>query len=149
VLNSLFYPESLAVIGASRSPGKVGHAIITNIKQSSYSGKIYPVNPKHSDILGLKTYGSILEIEQRVDLAIIAIPAQFVPQTLRDCVSRKVRSAVIISAGFKETGREGLLREKEITSIIKNSTMSMLGPNCLGIINTANNLNAKTLFLDT
>ncbi len=142
MLDSLFYPKSLAVIGASRSRGKVGNAVITNIKESSYNGTIYPINPKHDEIFGIQTFGSILDIDDRVDLAIIAIPARFVPQVLSDCVSGGVQSVVIISAGFKETGTEGLHLEEEIKSIIHDSTIRVLGPNCLGIINTANRLNA-------
>jgi acetyltransferase len=142
VIDSLFYQQSIAVIGASKDPSKVGHSILNNIKRFSYSGKIFPVNPKSDEILGYKTYQSILDIKSDVELAIIAIPAPFVPQSIRECITKGVKSAVIISAGFKEAGSEGILLEEEIKSLVKNSSIRILGPNCLGAINTSNNLNA-------
>lgn len=142
MLESLFYPQSIAVIGASRDPKKIGHAILNNIKRFNYRGKIFPVNPRSEEILGLKTFQSILDIENDVELAVIAIPAPMVPQSIRDCVSKGVKSAVIISAGFKEAGAEGIMLEEELKSIASESRIRILGPNCLGIMNTSNSLNA-------
>lgn len=142
MLEALFNPRSLAVIGASSDPFKVGYAILNNITRFGFSGPVFPVNPKSGEILGLKTYPSIPHIPSAVDLAVIAIPAPSVPQALRDCIAKGVKTAVIISAGFKEAGSGGVLLEQEIKSLVRESGMKVLGPNCLGIINTACNLNA-------
>lgn len=142
MLDSLFYPKSIAVIGASSDTKKVGYATINNIKRFKYSGRLFPVNPKTDEILGLKAAASILDINEDIDLAVIAIPAPAVPQAVRDCVAKGVKSAVIISAGFKEAGSSGILLEEELKSIVRRSTIRVLGPNCLGVINSSVSLNA-------
>lgn len=142
MIDFLFYPKSIAVIGASQDPQKIGYAVLNNITKYLYRGDIYPVNPKSEEILGLKTSKTIREIKGDVDLAVIAIPAQMVPQALRDCIEKGVKSAVIISAGFKESGTAGVLLEEELKALVRDSGIRVLGPNCLGIINTANNINA-------
>lgn len=142
MLETLFYPKSIAVIGASADPKKVGYAVLNNIKRFSFSGHIYPVNPKTPEILGLKTVASVAALPDGVDLAVIAIPAALVPNTVRQCVDKGIRSAVIISAGFKEAGAAGIELEKELAAIAKEGRIRLLGPNCLGVINTSNNLNA-------
>jgi acetate---CoA ligase (ADP-forming) len=142
VIDSLFYPESIAVIGASRDPKKVGFAVLNNLKKFGFAGGIYPVNPGSGDILGLKTYQRLEDITGRVDLAVIAIPARFVPEAVADCIRKGIKTAVIISAGFKEAGSEGILLEEKLRELIKDSGMRVLGPNCLGIINTENQVNA-------
>ncbi len=138
----LFNPRSVAVIGASQDPNKVGYAVLNNLKRYNFKGDLFPVNPKPGEILGLKTYSSVLEIKDSVDLAVISIPAALVPKSLRECVSKGIKTAVIISAGFKEAGAEGILLEKELTAIAKEGGIRLLGPNCLGVINTDNDLNA-------
>jgi acetate---CoA ligase (ADP-forming) len=142
VLDSLFYPKSVAVIGASADPGKVGNSIVNNLKRFDYKGNIYPVNPKSTEILGLKAFKSILDVKENIELAVIVIPAQFVPAAVKDCVTRGIKSAVIISAGFKEAGTAGIILEEELKSIAAKENIRILGPNCLGIINTSNSLNA-------
>jgi acetyltransferase len=142
VIDFLFCPGSIAVIGASKDPQKVGHAVLNNIIKYNFAGEVFPINPKQEEILGQKTYQRIEDIKKDVDLAIIAIPARLVPQTLRDCIEKRVKSAVIISAGFKEAGTEGIVLEEELRTLVRESGIRVLGPNCLGIINTANNLNA-------
>ncbi len=142
MINSLFYPKSIAVIGASNDPQKVGYAVLNNIVKYQFTGEIYPVNPKTEEILGLKTYQSVGDVKGEVDVAVIAIPARFVPQAIRDCIRKGVKAAVIISAGFKEAGAEGILLEEELKTLVRESGIRILGPNCLGIINTANNINA-------
>lgn len=142
MLDSLFYPQSIAVIGASADPKKVGYAVLNNISRFGYSGEILPVNPKADEILGIKAYPNILDINKNVDLSVIAIPAHMVPQCVRDCITKGVKSAVIISAGFKEAGSAGILLEEELKSIVRESGIRLLGPNCLGVINTSNNINA-------
>ena len=142
MIDSLFYPGAIAVIGASQDPHKVGYAVLNNIIQYDFRGDIYPVNPKSGDILGRKTHQNVGDIKAPVDLAVIAIPAPMVAQALSDCIRKGVKSAVIISAGFKEAGTEGILLEEGLKALVRESGIRVLGPNCLGIINTANNINA-------
>lgn len=142
-MDKLFNPESIAVIGASRHKEKLGYQILYNIIQSGFCGNIYPVNPEAGEILGKKSYTKITDIEKEIDLAIVAVPANIVPEVLSDCVKKNVSFAVVISAGFSEIGTKGKIFQDEITDIIiKTSPLRLLGPNCLGVINTSNNLNA-------
>ncbi|MCW1293936.1 MAG: acetate--CoA ligase family protein [Candidatus Parvarchaeota archaeon] len=127
-------PESIAVIGASRNPNKVGSAILKNIRLT-YRGKIFVVNPFAEEIQGIKSYKSIMNIRDKVDVAIISIPADSVLKALKDCEKKKVSAAIIISAGFKEIGKEGEKRENELKAFLKKSRIRVIGPNCLGIIN--------------
>lgn len=143
MVEKLFNPKSIAVIGASRQEGKVGHSVLKNLLQYGYPGKIYPINPKAEEILKTRTYSTIFAVEGEIDLAVVAIPSQFVPSILRDCVSKKIGAVVIISAGFKESGKQGSQLERELVETIKNSGIRVLGPNCLGIIDTASSLNAS------
>ena len=143
MLEKLFVPKSIAVIGASRQEGKVGHSVLKNLLQYGYPGKIYPINPKAEEILRTRTYSTIFAVEGEIDLAVVAIPSQFVPSILRDCVNRGIGAVVIISAGFKESGKQGSQLERELVETIKNSSIRVLGPNCLGIIDTASSLNAS------
>lgn len=142
MLETLFYPRSIAVVGASNDPQKVGYALLNNLKRFDYKGDIFPINPKPGEILGLRTAQSILDVNKDVDLAVIAIPAPLVPKSIRECVDKGVGSAVIVSAGFKESGASGILLEEEIKSIVRGKGIRILGPNCLGVINTSNNFNA-------
>lgn len=142
-MKKLFNPKSIAVIGASRQEGKVGHSVLKNLLQYGYPGKIYPINPKAEEILRIRAYSTIFAVEGEIDLAVVAIPSQFVPSILKDCVNRGIGTVVIISAGFKESGKQGSQLERELVETIKNSGIRVLGPNCLGIIDTASNLNAS------
>lgn len=142
MLATLFNPGSIAVIGASSDAGKVGHAVLDNLIKFNYRGNLYPVNPAGGAILGLKAYPKISDIEQQVDLAVIVIPARFVPAALRECASCGIQSAIVISAGFKEAGKEGTLLEEELKKIHCEQGIRILGPNCLGLINTSNDMNA-------
>ncbi len=142
MLKELFEPESIAVIGASRNPRKVGHALVKNLLSSGYGGRVLPVNPAGGGIEGLRVYASVGEIEGKVDLAVVAIPAGGVPSAIRECIRKGVAYAVVISAGFKEAGSEGAALEEELRRISRDGGIRILGPNCLGIINTAANLNA-------
>jgi len=143
VLEKLFDPKSIAIIGASRKEGKVGHSVLKNLFQYGYKGSIYPVNPKAEEILGIQTYPTISAVPGDIDLAVVAVPSESVPSILKDCVEKRVGSVIIISAGFKESGKQGSGLERELTEIIKGSRIRVLGPNCLGVINTASNLNAS------
>ena len=142
MLDALFNPAAIAVIGASADPKKVGHAVLNNLLRFAFKGALYPVNPSGGEILGLKVYGKIADIKEPVDLAIIVIPAKFVPGSLRECAAAGIKSAIVISAGFKEAGAGGTLLEEELKQIAKEQHIRILGPNCLGLINTANDMNA-------
>ena len=142
--DKLFKPRSVALIGAAREEGKVGHLIFEHILGSGYKGKIYPINPNADQIHGISCYPSILDVpSESIDLAVLVIPAQYVSAVIDDCGRKGVSVAVIISAGFKETGPEGLKLEREISAKAKSYNMRILGPNCLGFIDTATPLDAS------
>jgi acetyltransferase len=142
-LDNLFYPKNIAVIGATDRENSIGRTIVWNLFRSPFGGTIFPVNPKRDSVLGIKAYPSIDKIPVEIDLAIIATPSSTVPGIIGQCVKKDVKSAIIISAGFKELGEPGILLEDQINSHLKNSKMRIIGPNCLGIMNTANGLNAS------
>ncbi|MFN2284688.1 MAG: CoA-binding protein, partial [Anaerolineae bacterium] len=142
MLDTFFAPQSVAVIGASRDVEKLGYAVLNNIITGGFEGKIYPINPKADEILDLKVYPSVLEVPDPIDLAIIVIPARFVLTALEECGQKKIPAVVIISAGFREAGREGLEQELQLVKTAKEHNIRLIGPNCLGIINTTVNLNA-------
>jgi acetyltransferase len=142
MLEGLFNPGAIAIIGASADAKKVGHAVLNNLLRFKFKGALYPVNPSRGEILGLKVYANVSDIGQPVDLAIIVIPAKFVPASLRECAAAGIKSAIVISAGFKEAGAGGTLLEEELKQISREQHIRILGPNCLGLINTANDMNA-------
>jgi len=142
-LDAFLRPESIAVIGASRETEKVGHRIFRNLIESGYRGKLYPINPNATELLGRKCYKSIMDVPEDVDLAVIAVPANIVPTVAEECGKKGVEGLVVISAGFSETGREGTLLERQLMSICRKHNMQMQGPNCLGIINTRSHVNAS------
>ncbi|TFG06838.1 MAG: CoA-binding protein [Promethearchaeota archaeon] len=129
-----FNPKSLAIIGASATEGKVGNTVLKNVIESGYEGKIYPINPKSEEILGHKSYKSILEVNDEIEVAVFVIPADKVVPIAEDCGKKGVKGLIVISAGFKEIGGEGIQREEELVKIGKKHNMRILGPNCLGII---------------
>ena len=126
----------MAIIGASATPNKVGYILVRNLLKSGYHGKIYPINPHGGQILGLKAYPSVNEIMDSVDLAVVAIPAKLIPPVVEECGEKGVKSMIIISAGFKETGKEGAELEQQVVTIAKKYGLRIQGPNCLGAINT-------------
>lgn len=135
-LNSIFYPRTIAVIGASRQLGSVGQSLLANIIDSRYQGIVYPVNPKAKGILGIKCYPNIIEIPDVVDLAVIIVPPQFVPEVLEECGKKHIKGVIVITAGFKEIGGKGIELEDKVKKIIEKHDMALFGPNCLGVINT-------------
>jgi len=143
MLESFFQPSSVAVIGASRDPDKLGYAVLANLRDGGFPGTLYPVNPKADEILGLKAYPTVLDIPEAVELSIIVIPYPLVPDALRECGEKGVPAAVVISAGFREAGREGLERERELMDIAERYDIRLVGPNCLGVIDTDTPLNAS------
>lgn len=141
-LDALFLPKSVAVIGAKDTIGSVGRTIMTNLLSSSFGGRIYPINPKRDTVFNLKSYPVIAAVPEAVDLVIIVTPAATVPGLVAECVMAKAKSAIIISAGFKELGAEGNALEKKILQIIHNRDFRIIGPNCLGVMNPIYGLNA-------
>jgi len=127
-----FNPKTVAIIGASRNPAKVGYQIVNNLKRH-FKGKIYPVNPKATEILGLKCYPSILDIPDYIDLAVISIPAPKVPEAARECGEKGVKGLIVISGGFKEVGPEGAELERKLVKIVKKYNMRLVGPNVVGV----------------
>ncbi len=141
-INFIFYPRTIAVVGASANEQKIGYVIFKNLL--NYKGKVYPVNPNRNELLGRKCFGSIKDIpENQIDLVVVSVPAKEVPKVMLDCANSKVRNVIIISAGFKEIGSEGAKLEKEIFNLARKANIRVVGPNCLGVINTSNNLNAS------
>ncbi|MEI6797318.1 MAG: CoA-binding protein, partial [Methanomassiliicoccales archaeon] len=141
-MQQLFEPRSVAVVGAAREPTKVGHVILRNMLNAGYQGKLYPVNPKAEEILGLKCYPTLLQIPDPVDLVVVAVPPQFVFQVMGQAAQKGIQAAIIITAGYKETGREGAEAEAKLALLCREKGIRVLGPNCLGLINTAIGMNA-------
>lgn len=135
-LETLFYPRSIAVIGASNTKGKLGYNVFQNLLNHNYSGRLYPVNPGADYVQGIKAYKDISEIPDDIDEAVIIIPAAGTPQVIRKCCEQGVKFIVNEAAGYAETGVAGLVMEKEITTLLKGSGSRMVGPNCSGLINT-------------
>ena len=134
--DGIFHPKSLALIGASTKVGTVGYDMLNNLLRDGYTGKIYPVNPKADEILGIKTYKSLAEVPaDQVDLAVLIVRPNFVMGIIDECKAKGVKGMVIISAGFKETGEEGAKLEREVTARLREVGIPMIGPNCLGVIN--------------
>ncbi|MEA3328547.1 MAG: CoA-binding protein [Candidatus Omnitrophota bacterium] len=151
-LNFFFQPKSVAVIGASRNPEKVGYGVLKNLLSGGmfslshlkgFQGKVFAVNPKIDHILGLKCYRRITDIPEKVDLAVICVPARIVSGVLTDCAIKKVKGVTIISAGFGELGEEGKTIQKEFLKIARRAKVRIIGPNCLGTLYTPNHLNAS------
>jgi len=141
-LDAMFSPASVAVIGATSRAGTVGRTVLENLLRDTFRGKVFAVNAKHEEVLGRKAYKSIRDVPQPVDLAVIATPAATVTQIIAECVEARARSAVVISAGFKERGAEGAALEQQIKEQLQRSSLRLIGPNCLGIMNPSIGLNA-------
>ncbi len=131
-----FRPQAVAVVGASRDPGSIGQRILTGLLQAGFRGPVYPVNPQAREIAGLPTYPSVRAIPGPVDLAVIVVPASRVLAVVEDCAQHGVRAIVVISAGFAEVGGEGIARQAELVAKVRAAGMRLVGPNCLGLLNT-------------
>jgi acetyltransferase len=141
MLDTFFAPKSVAIVGASASLDKLGHIILKNALDSGYPGKLYPINPKGGEILGLPVYPSVSALPETPDLAVIVIPYPLVPASIQDCGEKGVPSVVVISAGFREAGIEGMNREVEVIKLAKQYNIRLIGPNCLGVIDTFTPMN--------
>ena len=136
-----FRPRGVAVIGAAREPGKVGHIVLRNLRES-FPGPVYPVNPRAREILGLPAYPSILDVPDPVDLAVVAVPARIVPRVVEQAGRRGVRGIIVLSAGFREVGGEGAVLEKKLVETVRRYGMRMVGPNCIGVYSPSTGVNA-------
>jgi len=135
-LDPIFNPRTVAVIGASRNKEKVGWAILHNLVANDFQGTIYPVNPKAESIHSIKAYPSILDVPGPVDLAVITVPAEVALGTIEECAKKGVKGLIVITAGFREIGGVGEEREKHLRELVRKHGMTMVGPNCMGVINT-------------
>lgn len=141
-LTSLMRPESVAVIGASNTPGKIGYAVVRNMMSSGYKGEIYPINPKETEIAGLKAYPTAIDVGKPIDVAVICVPAKATLSVAEDCGKAGVKFLIVITAGFKEVGKEGRELEEQLVEIARKYGMRIVGPNVLGIIDTHTPFNA-------
>ena len=148
-LKAVFEPSSIAVIGASRHENTIGYQILDNLIRNRYSGAVYPVNPNADVIHSMRAYASIGEIPDPVDLAVIVVPKEYVLQVAGECGEAGVRGLVVISAGFREVGGEGTEREEELAALVRNHGMRMVGPNCMGVLNTQPDLRMNATFAPT
>ena len=144
-LETIFHPESIAIIGTNRVKGTVPHDILDNILKADFNGIVYPVSPRENSIKGIKAYKYVIDVPDEIDLAILVFPSSVCHMALEQCGQKGIKSVIIISAGFKEVGEAGLKKEKQLIEIARKYEMSFIGPNCLGVINTApeTNLNAS------
>ncbi|HEW89775.1 MAG TPA: hypothetical protein ENG43_00345, partial [Candidatus Bathyarchaeota archaeon] len=132
-LDAFFKARSVAVIGASSRPGKIGHEILRNLALYEYRGRVYPINPRADEILGLKCYPSILDVPDEVDLAVIAVASEATPKVVEECGRKGVKAIVIVSGGFKELGGRFKDVEEEVVRIARRYGMRIIGPNCIGV----------------
>lgn len=143
MLEPLLTPKTIAVIGASRSPGKVGHELVANLIKGGFEGRVIPVNPSADEILGLRCYPDLAECGEQIDLSLIAVPAKYVKAAVEASIDAGARAVTVITAGFRETGAEGAAMENEVAAICKARNVHLLGPNCLGLINPHHRMNAS------
>ncbi|HOC07734.1 MAG TPA: acetate--CoA ligase family protein, partial [Candidatus Woesebacteria bacterium] len=138
---ALFQPQAIAIIGASSREKTVGNDVVKNLVNQGYAGKIYPINPKIDELYGLKVYHDIKDLDQKIDLVVVAIPAKFVASAIDEAASKGAQAAIVISAGFKEAGNLAL--EQELAATCRRHGIILVGPNCLGVINAEHKMNAS------
>lgn len=141
-LNAIFEPKSIAVVGATEKAGSVGRTILWNLISNPFGGTVFPINAKRASVLGIKAYPSLSALPQQVDLAVIVTPASTVPGIIAECVEAGVKGAIIISAGFKESGAVGARMEQQILEQARRGKLRIIGPNCLGVMSPLTGLNA-------
>ncbi len=141
-LDPLFQPKTVAVIGATDKEGSVGRTLLWNLISSPFGGVVFPVNPRRSAVLGIRSYPDVSALPERVDLAVVVTPAPSVPPIMAECGAAGVRAAIVISAGFKETGPEGIELERQVLAEVRRGGMRLIGPNCLGVMSPRTGLNA-------
>jgi acetyl coenzyme A synthetase (ADP forming)-like protein len=142
----LLSPRSIAVIGASREPGTIGHEVFRNLLTFGFQGPVYPVNPSSVSVAGVRAYPTVLDVPDAVDVAIVVVPAAVVPEIVDQCARKRVHGLVIVSAGFAEIGGDGVARQQEIVATARRNGMRIIGPNCLGVVNTAADVRMNATF---
>lgn len=142
-MDTFFKAKSIAIIGASRNPNKVGHVILKNLLESDYRGKLYPVNPNTSSIVNIKCYRSVLSIKDNIEMAVVAVPAEISLKAVEECGKKGIKYVILVSAGFSEIGKDDL--EKKLLNIVRKYKINLIGPNVLGVLDCYSNLD--TLFL--
>jgi len=140
-LDAILTPKSVAVVGASATPGKIGYTVVKNLIKDGYQGKIFPINPTATEILGLKVYASINDVPEVIDAAVITVPAKFVAGVVEECGKKGIKGQIIITSGFGESGRHDL--EDEIVRIGKQYDSRILGPNIVGVLSNSYKMNAS------
>ena len=140
-LDPLFSPKSVAIVGASSAPYKWGAQTVDRLRASGFSGGIYPINPKEKEIKGLEAFPSVIDVPVDLDLAVITVRAQLVPRAIEECIQKQVKSAIIISADFAETGPEGRALQERTLEIARQGDLRFVGPNCFGVYSSTSNLN--------
>jgi len=143
MLKNFFEPKSVAIIGASRNPKKIGHVIFRNFIEQGFKGRVYPINPNTTELLGQKCYPTVLSVKDKIDLAVICVQSPIVPGIIEQCGKKRIKACIIISGGFKEIGNTEL--ENQCIHIAKKYGIRILGPNCMGIFNPVSGVD--TLFL--
>ena len=141
LIEGMFRPGSVAVVGASVTPGKIGYTVLDNIIKGGYAGKVYPINPGSTEILGLKTYPTVNDVKEPIDAAIITVPAKFVPDVAVECGKKGIKGLIVITSGFSEVGNRPL--EEQVVQIAKQYNMRVLGPNIVGILSNSDKLNGS------
>jgi len=146
-IKNFFYPKSICIIGTSSKVKSIGYELLRSIKNYGFTGKIFPVNPKSKNILGYKCYKNIEEINEVIDLALVVVPKISVEETINILLEKNVTSIILVTAGFKETGNKGAEDEQKILNIIKNKKARLIGPNCMGVISTFDNIKLNATFV--
>lgn len=141
LLDNLFRPKSIAVIGASATDGKIGHTVMRNLVESQFAGRIFPINPAGGEILGYTVYPKITDVPEAVDAAVITIPAKLVAQAVEECGKKNVKGLIIITSGFSESGDR--LTEDKIVQLARQYNMRVLGPNIVGTLSNSDKMNAS------
>ena len=147
VFDQFFYPDSICIVGASSKPKSLGYELTKSVKQYGYKGDLLLVNPKAEEILGFKCYPTISSINYKIDLAIVMVPKRYVEETIKELINKNVEAIILITAGFKETGETGAEAEARILKLIRNSNARLVGPNCMGIINTLPSVKMNATFV--
>jgi acetate---CoA ligase (ADP-forming) len=147
IFNKYFYPKSICIVGASSKPKSLGYELTKSVKNYGFTGELFLVNPKSEEILGYKCYPSVEAIDKEVDLAIVMVPKQFAEQTIIDLLKKNIKAIILVTAGFKETGKEGEEAENRILDLVKKENARLVGPNCMGIINTLADVKMNATFV--
>ncbi len=141
-LESIFAPKNVALIGATETVGSVGRTLMWNLISNPFGGAVFPINPKRPSVLGVKAYPNISSVPEPVELVVVVTPAQSIPKIIAECVEAGVKGAIVISAGFKETGPLGAELERQVLGHARRGGMRIIGPNCLGVMSPVSGLNA-------